>query len=271
MQAQQPPANTSFFGASQPAQPPGTTAGGLFGNSQQAQQPAQAGTGFFGATQTSAPTGGLFGSSAQPSNTGNLATNTQPATGGLFGAQPKPFGTSTLPFNAQPVAHASPLMQSNFYQRERFNELPEPQQKVLEEMEKFITGQVQIKNELHARDQSTDMRHLMAGIQDFRSMQEALSASLEADTMRVQSIATSVGKDRDDNVHLYQIATNAKDRLSDGASFVDWLRQFYEGAADDFVVRIQRYRVTMEQIERHLLSLEQREQFAPQGMSYVCI
>lgn len=173
---------------------------------------------------------------------------------------------SSLPRSSQPT---SALLQHGYYQRERFNELPDAQRNLLEEMDKYIRSQTQIKNELRARDQNSEPRRLPSEVHELSTLQQSLSASLEADVLRLQTIAARVERDRADHMQLHQIAQHAKDKLSDGSSFVDWLRHFYERAAEEDVARIHRYRVTMEQIERHLLSLEQREQFAPQVIAEV--
>ncbi|WFD22053.1 glutathionyl-hydroquinone reductase [Malassezia equina] len=159
------------------------------------------------------------------------------------------------------------MMQHPYYQRERYNELPDAQRNLLDTMDKFISSQTQIKYELRARDASEEMRRLMADVHSLISTQQSLSATLEADTMRLQSVTAKVEKDRHDNAMLHQVATHAKEKMSDGSSFLDWLRRFYENISEEDITRIQRYRLTMEQLERHLISIDQREQFAPQLIS----
>lgn len=268
----QPGASGGLFGQSQTntTQP----SGGLFGQSQ--PNPTQSSGGLFGQSQTNQtqPSGGLFGQS-QPSQTqpsGGLF-GAKPA-GGLFGASAPAAGTSGGLFGASstapgPAQPASALLQYPYYQRERFNELPDAQRTLLEEMDKYIQSQVQIKNELRARDQASEPRHLPSEIHELMALQESLTASLEADVLRLQTINARVERDRVDQLQLHNIAQHAKDKLSDGSSFVDWLRNFYQRATEDDLARIHRYRVTMEQIERHLLSLDQREQFAPQVIAEI--
>ncbi|WFC93428.1 glutathionyl-hydroquinone reductase [Malassezia brasiliensis] len=259
--------------------------GGLFGAQNNAQQ-GQSG-GLFGASQskpslfgqpstgTSAPPGGLFGQNNQQSQSGGLF-GAKPA-GSLFGASTSGtgapggttgglFGASTM---AQPAQPAQGFLQFPYYQRERFNELPDAQRSLLEEMDKVIQTQTQIKNELRARDQTSEPRRLPAELHELKSLQESIAASLESDVQRLQTINARVERDRIDQLQLHHVAEHAKSKLSDGSSFVDWLRSFYERAADEDVARIHRYRVTMEQIERHLLSLDQREQFAPRVIAEI--
>lgn len=158
-------------------------------------------------------------------------------------------------------------MQFPYYQRERYNELPEPQRALLDSMEKYISSQMQIKHELRARSANESMRQLMGNVHELMSEQQALSAALEADSMKLQSVVGKVEQDRHDNAIMHQVALHARDKLSDGNGFVDWLRRFYERVAEDYMGRIQRYRSTMEQLERYLLSIDQTEQFAPQVIS----
>ncbi|WFD17824.1 glutathionyl-hydroquinone reductase [Malassezia caprae] len=252
--------------------------GGLFGNS---STNTGTGGGIFGSQAQKPATGGLFGSQSTTSNAGGTGlfgtqsnTNTLGSVGfagqnpsntnSLWGA--KPAGVSFG--NAAPQS-VSPIMQHPYYQRERYNELPDAQRTLLDTMDKFISSQTQIKYELRARDASEEMHRLMADVHALMSAQQSLSATLEADTMRLQSVTAKVEKDRHDNAMLHQVATHAKEKLSDGSSFLDWLRRFYENISEEDITRIQRYRLTMEQLERHLISIDQREQFAPQVISDV--
>ena len=256
--------------------------GGLFGQSN--QQSGQSGGLFGGQNNQSGQSGGLFGSQNQSSQSGGLfgakpslfgqPSGTQPASGGLFGAKPSGglFGASTQPAatgSALGAPPASGLLQHAYYQRERFNELPDASRTLLEEMDKVIQGQMQIKNELRARDQASEPRRLPTELHELASLQESIAAALESDVLRLQTLGARVERDRVDQLQLHNVAQHAKNKLSDGSSFVDWLRHFYERAADEDVARIHRYRVTMEQIERHLLSLDQREQFAPRVIAEI--
>lgn len=238
------------------------TSGGLFGS----QAPKPANSGLFGSQSTTTSTGntGLFGTQSNTNTFGNtgLAGQNSSNTNSLLGT--KPTGIS---FGNPATQSVSPMMQHPYYQRERYNELPEAQRSLLDTMDKFISSQMQIKYELRARDSSEEMRRLMADVHALMSTQQSLSATLEADTMRLQSVTAKVEKDRHDNAMLHQVATHAKEKLSDGSSFLDWLRRFYENISEEDLGRIQRYRLTMEQLERHLISIDQREQFAPQVIS----
>lgn len=267
------PGSSNLFGGQ--ANTANNTGGGLFG-----AQNNSAGGGLFGNSSTNTgASGGLFGAQSTTNNMGGIgpfgtqnSTNTfgnsglagqnQPNTTNLWGS--KPTGAS---FGNTAPQNVSPMMQHPYYQRERYNELPDTQRSLLDMMDKFISSQTQIKNELRARDASEEMRRLMTDVHALISMQQSLSATLEADTMRLQSITAKVEKDRHDNAMLHQVATHAKEKLSDGSSFLDWLRRFYENVSDEDLARIQRYRLTMEQLERHLISIDQREQFAPQVIS----
>jgi len=229
--AQNSSSSGGLFG-SKPAQP----SGGLFGS----QTQSQPGTGLFGSQTQSQPSGNLFGNQAQTQSSNGLFGNQAPSGGSILGSKP-PSGVAPAG-----VVTPSPLMQHPFYQRERFNELPDVQRQLLESMNKFISEQVKVKNELGATNEGREMRELMTEAHDLTSVQQALAATLEADWLRLQAVVGKVEQDRNDNVMLHQIAVNAKEKSSDGSSFVDWLRRFYERSADENVARIYRYRMTME-------------------------
>ena len=249
---------TGLFGQS--TTQPNTSAGGLFGGQLNTQSSNAGGSLFGQSTKQPGTTGGVSFGQNMTSNTANVGSGS-----GLFGSKP---AAPTLGISlSAPLQNTSPLMQYAYYQRERYNELPDAQRALLDSMEKFITSQVQIKHELRARNSSESMRQLLSSVQELMSEQQALAAVLEADSIRLQSMLTKVEQDRNDNAVLHQVAMHARDKLSDGSSFVDWLRRFYERVSNEYVARIQRYRLTMEQLERHLLSADQREQFAPQVIS----
>lgn len=259
-----------LFGQNNPST--SNTGGSLFGTAK-SQPSANTGGGLFGQNTSQANTGtGLFG---QSTNTTSVFGSQQNATGqNFFGSQtvPTALGTSLTAYvllltNLRPSQNTSPLMQYPYYQRERYNELPEPQRTLLDSMDKYISSQTQIKHELRARNANESMRQLMTYVHELMSEQQALTAALQADSLKLQSVVAKVEQDRHDNVMVHQVALHAKDKLSDGNSFVDWLRRFYERIAEDYMGRIQRYRSTMEQLERYLLSIDQREQFAPQVIS----
>lgn len=236
--------------------------GGLFGQNNAAGATGTTG-GLFGQSNATgtAGTGGLFGQN-NTTTSGSLfgQSNATGASGGLFGQ-----GNSAI---GKPAGNALPFLQHPFYQRERFNDLPEPQRKLFEELDAFIASQTKIRGELRARDPGAELDRLMSDWHDLETVLQSLEASLEADSLRLQSVASHVERDRNDNVMLYDIARHSKDRLSDGSSFVYWLNHFYENAAEEYVARIQRYRAGMEQIERHV-AVGQRRNVAPQVIAEI--
>ncbi|WFD33296.1 glutathionyl-hydroquinone reductase [Malassezia cuniculi] len=240
------------------------TAGGLFGQNNNNNTSGTTG-GLFGQnnTNTAGTTGSLFGQT-NTGATGNLFGQSTNTTGGLFGQNNNASGGLFGQNNAAKPAsgNAMPFLQYPFYQRERFNDLPEQQRKMFEELDAFITSQTKIRGELRARDPGTEINRLVSDWHDLETVLQSLEASLEADSIRMQTVASKVERDRNDNVMLYDVARHSKDRLSDGSSFVHWLNRFYEDAAEQYVARIHRYRANMEQIERHL-AFGQKTQMAP--------
>lgn len=268
--SQQPQQQSGLFGASKPA-------GGLFGNqaggsssslfapagTNPASNAQQGGGGLFGNTQPNTAQqkpGSLFG--GQHSNTfGGFGASQSQGFGASAGA-PSASGSALL--SSQMAQNVSPLLQYPYHQRERFNELPEQQRLMLDEMEKYIASQTRIERQMRARNASVDITSLTTEIREVDSLVQALGASIEADQIRLQAVVQKVEQDRNDDIMLYEVAQHAKEHAGDGSSYVHWLRRFYERAATDYVARVQRYRATMEQIERHLISLDQPAQTAPQ-------
>ncbi|PWN54107.1 hypothetical protein IE53DRAFT_323719 [Violaceomyces palustris] len=298
----QPSTSTSGFSFGSTAPTQNTTGGGLFGStsnnttgtggglfgSSTTQPSAQGGgglfgsstAGLFGSSTATKPAGGFsFGGAPQASTLGGggglfgSSTSSQPAAGagGLFGQSQSSFAPAQSQFGAQPQNQAavSPFFRFGYYQKERFNDLPEEARKLVEELEKHISSQVQIKDELKTKDFGQEIRKGAAEWQELDSALKSLSATLEQDANLSRDVAERVEKDRADNATLYAIAQNAREGRSDGSGFVEWLQRYYAKLADEFRSRIQRYRSTMEQIERHLASLDHRDQYTPQAISDV--
>ncbi|CAE6435023.1 unnamed protein product [Rhizoctonia solani] len=247
------PAPTGLFGAQSTAG--NTTNGGLFG----AQQPA---------ANTTGTTGGLFG--AQPANNtgaqGGLfgappvANNT---TGGLFGAQPgantggnagSSFGfgappTTTAP--TQPAAQASgPLTRTT-----KFNDLPDAQKRVFEEIESFIQGRVQISVELKAQKLGEEIQKEQAALDELNKCLSSAASALSSDRLAVDDQRTKT----DQNLQDALIAT----RIIDGftkpqqmgsylTSYANFPLEYFTRQVEEMKDRVQRYKSTIEQIERKL-------------------
>ncbi|CAE6456554.1 unnamed protein product [Rhizoctonia solani] len=273
-----------LFGAtSQPATAP-TTTGGLFGSTQPAT--ATTGGGLFGAQQPAAntttnTTGGLFG--AQPANptttTGGLF-GAQPAAstttgGGLFGGQAgtnTTTGTTGSSFGfgapaatttpAQPAAQAS----GPFTRTTKFNDLPDAQKKVFEEIESFIQGRVQISVELKAQKLGEEIQKEQAALDELNKSLSTAASALSSDRLAVDDQRTKT----DQNLQDALIAT----RIIDGftkpqqmgsylTSYANFPLEYFTRQVEEMKDRVQRYKSTMEQIERKLAQVHESHSAQP--------
>ncbi|CAE6446795.1 hypothetical protein ACGC1H_002916 [Rhizoctonia solani] len=266
------PATGGLFGASnttsQSTAPAST--GGLFG-AQSAGGTATNG-GLFGAQQPAAntnTTGGLFG--AQP------AANTTGATGGLFGAQPTANNTTGGLFGAQPSANTTGTTGSSFgfgapstttvpaqsvaqtsgplTRTTKFNDLPDAQKRVFEEIESFIQGRVQISVELKAQKLGEEIQKEQAALDELNKCLSSAASALSSDRLAVDDQRTKT----DQNLQDALIAT----RIIDGftkpqqmgsylTSYANFPLEYFTRQVEEMKDRVQRYKSTIEQIERKL-------------------
>ncbi|CAE6433337.1 unnamed protein product [Rhizoctonia solani] len=252
-QSTAPAPTGGLFGAAQPAA--GTTTGGLFG----AQQPA-ANTG---------ATGGLFG--AQPANNTNTGTTgglfgAQPAanaTGGLFGAQTGAntatgatgsfgFGApSAATAPAQPPAQPSgPLTRTT-----KFNDLPEAQKRVFEEIESFIQGRVQISVELKAQKLGEEIQKEQVALDELNKCLSTAVSALSSDRLAVDDQRTKTDQNLQDALIATRIIdgfTKPQQMQSYLTSYANFPLEYFTRQVEEMKDRVQRYKSTIEQIERKL-------------------
>ncbi|KAG9124172.1 hypothetical protein FRC07_012583, partial [Ceratobasidium sp. 392] len=230
-----------LFGAQPAASTAGTT-GGLFG-----AQPA-AGTGAATAT-----TGGLFGTqpAAQPA-----ATTT---TGGLFGQpqtqqQQSSFsfgGASTTPAPAQQQAQAT----GPFTRTTKFNDLPDVQKKTFEDLESFIQGRVQISVELKAQKLGEDIAKENVMVDELKKSLAAAGSALAADRLAADDQRTKTEQNLQDALAATRIIDGFTRPQQHGnylTSYANFPLEFFARQVDEMKERVQRYKSTMEQIERKL-------------------
>ncbi|KAN0060861.1 Nucleoporin nup49/NSP49 (Nuclear pore protein nup49/NSP49) [Thecaphora frezii] len=285
--ASQPAQSSGLFGSTT-AGTSGTTTGtgtGLFGSTTAAQKPAAFSFGTStaqpqpGATTNNtapAPGGGLFGAGtnslfgggggAANNATAGFGASLGAGGGGLFGPSQSGFQPAAAALQQQ-QQQASPFARFAYQQKERFNDLPEDARKLVEELDKHITSQLQIKDELRTKDFGSEIRKCAAEWQELDSTLKSLAATLESDQQQSRDVAERVERDRSDQATLYAIATNAREGRNDGSAFVEWLQTYFANLAGEFQQRIARYRNVMETIERHLQALEKRDTFTPQAIS----
>ncbi|CAE6426448.1 unnamed protein product [Rhizoctonia solani] len=282
------PATTGgLFGATnttgQPTSAPATTTGGMFGSTQPAAGSTTAGGGLFGGQQpgantTTGTTGGLFG--AQPAaNTGGLF-GAQPATstataGGLFGAQPGANTTagttgSSFGFGA-PAATAAPVQPAAqasgpFTRTTKFNDLPDAQKRVFEEIESFIQGRVQISVELKAQKLGEEIAKEQAALDELNKSLSAASSALSSDRLAADDQRTKTDRNLQDALVATRIIDGfTKPQQMGGylTSYANFPLEYFTRQVEEMKERVQRYKSTMEQIERKLAQVYEANSAQP--------
>ncbi|TKY89379.1 hypothetical protein EX895_001910 [Sporisorium graminicola] len=285
-QQQQSGFGGGLFGASNNTA--STSTGGLFGKP--ATGPATGGFSFGGGAANntaSTSTGGLFGSSAQPTQ---QQQQQQPSTSLFSFGSSQPQQQQQQPqqqpnnnfqsfqsqpqFNQAAAAAASPFFRYGYFQKERFNDLPDDARKLIEELDSHISTQVQLRDELKTKNFGQEIRKCAAEWHELDSALKSLSATLDTDENQSIDVGRQLERDRTTTSTLYSIILNAKEprggagaTASDGASFVEWLERFFGELAVEYRDRIARYSSTVETIQHHLASLSSRETYTPQAIS----
>ncbi|CAO1635923.1 unnamed protein product [Sympodiomycopsis kandeliae] len=235
-----------------------TAGGGLFGSSTSQAKPSGFSFGQPAAASNSATnnaTGGLFGNSSAGGSLFGTGTAQPAATsgtaGGLFGGggstslfgggqqqqqqqqqQPQQqqqstsfFGQSQQQpqFGQQQQQAPSALLSHPFYQKERFNDLSEDSRKLLEELQKHITNQTSLRDELTPKliPSSSSSSNLSIVGQEISTLYNQLrqasgslstiSNVLDNELSNVKRIAEGVETDRRDFVNLWEIGNAFKE------------------------------------------------------------
>ncbi|SJX61500.1 related to NUP49-nuclear pore protein [Sporisorium reilianum f. sp. reilianum] len=270
-----------LFGASNNTAASTSTGGGLFGKP--AAAPAAGGFSFGSSSNNAASSsaGGLFGSSTQPAQ---QQQQQQPSTSLFsFGSsqpqqqQQQQQNNTFQPFQSQPqfnqagTAAASPFARHGYFQKERFNELPDDARKLVEELETHISAQTQLRDELKTKNFGDEIRKCAAEWHELDAALKSLSATLDTDENQTRDVGRLLERDRTTTSTLYAIVVNAKEPrapgASDGTSFVEWLERFFGQLAVEHRDRIARYAATVETIQHHLASLSSRDTYTPHAIS----
>ncbi|KAE8225948.1 hypothetical protein CF319_g1376 [Tilletia indica] len=304
-QQQQQPASTFSFGASQPQQQPATTS--LFGQpaqqQQQQQQPqkqglfgASLGGGLFGSSTNTAqqqqqqPAQSTF-SFGQPQQQQQQQ-------------QPQLQWQQQSQQQQQPQqqqAGASPFSQYPFHQRERFNDLPDAPKKLLEELDEFIQSQHRIRAEVRTKDYGTEqIKKSSSLVTDIRHELNALNTLiLPSDLSQARELASTLDADHRDLKHMCDIvslihhasnpqqqaaqAQQAQSQTGSGGpgaggrligpkeiaelGLGGFGAKYFANVANSFKERIERYRATMESIERFLNSMDGSNSQNPEAIA----
>ncbi|KAJ3013206.1 UNVERIFIED_CONTAM: Nucleoporin p58/p45 [Siphonaria sp. JEL0065] len=281
-QQQQPqPAGSLFGAAPTPAATSAATAGGfggggLFGSTPAAATPATGG--LFGqppVTTTTAPAttgGGLFGAAATA--TPGAA---QPTTGGfgLFGsatpaAAPTTnssslFGVSTAANTAANAGATAPVEKTT-----RYGELPQNIKSELDAFETFVQKQIEMAEEIAA---SGFTKRINATREEFKNIElkyQGLKSLLDRDNALIQNLRGMVGKEMKTAdfatrfVDSYQTHRQASMQFNNTDSF-----QYFVNLTNTLESRLQSYRQTIDDLERHLQSVSQITQHSPQAIAEI--
>ncbi|PWN31007.1 hypothetical protein BDZ90DRAFT_31058 [Jaminaea rosea] len=229
--------STSLFGAPKPATAGGFSFGaGATSQPQQPQQPQQqsnpapslGGSLFGGAASNSAqPSTSLFGQPQQQQQQQQQQQPNQFVSGGggfsssLFGQSQSQQPNNQLQAS-QASTSASPFSRHAFYQKERFNDLPDDARKLVEEMDALITSHVSIRDEVHPKlipassssssattaelaPLGAQIHSLYSQLHDATVTLSALSATVDYQQANVRSLANGVETDRRDLAQLWEI------------------------------------------------------------------
>ncbi|CEL55288.1 Nucleoporin nup45 OS=Schizosaccharomyces pombe (strain 972 / ATCC 24843) GN=nup45 PE=1 SV=2 [Rhizoctonia solani AG-1 IB] len=286
------PATTGgLFGATgttgQPTSAPATATGGLFGSTQPgAGTNTATGGGLFGAQQpatntATGTTGGLFGAQPAATNTtttggffgAQTAANTTTG-GGLFGAQPGAnaatgttgssfgFGAPAATATPQPAPQAS----GPFTRTTKFNDLPDAQKKVFEDIESFIQGRVQISVELKAQKLGEEIAKEQAALDELTKSLSAASSALSSDRLAADDQRTKTDRNLQDALIATRIIDGfTKPQQMGGylTSYANFPLEYFTRQVEEMKERVQRYKSTMEQIERKLAQVYEANSAQP--------
>ncbi|CAE6468631.1 unnamed protein product [Rhizoctonia solani] len=255
-QSSAPATNTGgLFGSTQPAA--GTTTGGLFGAQQPAANTTTTGTtgGLFGAqpATNSGITGGLFGAqpAANTTTTGGLFGGGQTGSNTTTGTTGFGFGAPTTTAPAQPAAQAS----GPFTRTTKFNDLPDAQKKIFEELESFIQGRVQISVELKAQKLGDEIAKEQAALDELNKCLATASSALSSDRLAADDQRTKTDRNLQDALIATRIIDGfTKPQQMGGylTSYANFPLEYFTRQVEEMKERVQRYKSTIEQIERKL-------------------
>jgi nucleoporin p58/p45 len=117
---------------------------------------------------------------------------------------------------------ASPFARQAYYQKERFNELPEESRKLLEDLDSHIASQLRLKDELASKDFGGEVQKRRTEWNDLHNPLSNSILILQQDSELIKGIMDRVERDRADHAALFEISENFKEGRSDGKQWVNW-------------------------------------------------
>ncbi|KAF8183907.1 hypothetical protein BJ912DRAFT_1119090 [Pholiota molesta] len=243
---------------------------GSFGQQQQ-QQPQQGQTGLFGSTNQGQPS--IFGSTGTTGGlglSGNIFGNKSqapqqpqqhnPAQSTGFGG----FGQSSN-LNALTQPNAPPP----FTNKSKFNDLPDEMKTMLENIDSFIQGRVQISKEIQQRKLGEES---MKGREAIRTLHKDLvntALDIRNDLHVTQDLRAKVDQAVEDTIVATRLIDGFRNPQS-GSTYLkdhaDFPLEYFTRVANQMKERLEWCKSTIEQIERKLASVSSSAQ-TPQNIS----
>ncbi|ODN73888.1 hypothetical protein L202_07405 [Cryptococcus amylolentus CBS 6039] len=258
----QKPASGLFGSTTQPAQQ--STGSGLFGST---SQPAQHNTG-----------GGLFGSTTQPQQsggTGLFGSTSQPPkpAGSLFGNQPG--GTSLFGQTTQPAQNQQQLQTSTngtsgsggIEKTAKFSDLPEAAQKYIEQLDASIKNQKSVATLLNTEPLGLAIWQtgldVKTATEDYGSISHTLK-SLKNSISQLHEKMIDQSRDVERLKEIWEIYSSGDARMAQVklAAYKEFPQEFFSKVADQMEEKAARYKKTIAQLNRAIVSLSS-ESHAP--------
>ncbi|WVQ72342.1 hypothetical protein IAR50_001893 [Cryptococcus sp. DSM 104548] len=286
-QPQQQQAGGGLFGSTSGQQTGQQPSGGLFGSTAQkpagglfgsTAQPAQnTGSGLFGSTSQPAQQntgGGLFGSTSQPqqnSGTGLFGSTNQapkPA-GGLFGQSTSQPGVSSLfGQTAQPAQNQQQLQTSStgaggsggIEKTAKFSDLPEAAQKYIEQLDSSIKNQKSVATLLNTETLGLAIWQtgldVKTATEDYGSISHTLK-SLKNSISQLRDKMIDQSRDVERLKEIWDIYTSGDARMAQVklAAYKEFPQEFFSRVADQMEEKAVRYKKTIAQLNRAIVSL----------------
>ncbi|KAG5728862.1 Nucleoporin nup45 [Termitomyces sp. T112] len=261
-------AGNGLFGQS--TTQPATSGGGLFGQS--STQPSAGG--LFGQSTTQSSSGGVFGqSTAQPASGGLFGqTTTQPAGGGLFGGGALQAPAGGLFGSNQPQQKwglqppAGPLLSKST----KFNDLPDDAKRILEGIDSYIQGRLQISKDLHQRKLGEEPLKAQELLQGIRKDLMNISAQTRDDYHLAKDMKSQVDQAVQDTIVAIRLVDAFKAPQGSGTSYLNshanFPLEFFARVTENMKQKLVWYKSTIEQIEKKLSSSTSQSQ-TPHGIA----
>ncbi|KAJ3219192.1 Nucleoporin p58/p45 [Dinochytrium kinnereticum] len=250
------------------AQPAATPATGTTGFSFGAQAPAAGAA----ATSTGLNTGiggkGFGGFGPQQTNPQNPAQ--PPATpfgqaqgSSLFGAQQQqPTATGSAP---APVAGPSP---DAFTKSTRYGECPDNIRNQLDQIEQFIQSQKDTVEEIRSTTTLQEIHDVHFMCERINLKYQGLKNLLDRDTALIQNLRSTMAsemKNTDSAARFIDRYSNP--HLSNQSHTQDVSQTYFANVTDQLESRLQLYRQTIDELERHFQSITQKPHYTPQAIA----